>query len=160
NDLPVFSGSATLAFANLGAQSSMWVAVEEKAFAFYRTGANSYASLANGWSVEVNRAFGTTAPGDQAISSYANAAAMADDIFRHWNAYEAGTVGFAGGSIAAGAPLINRHMYTVMFVARDVSGNVTSITLRNPWGFDGAGNDGNPNDGLVTVTPAQLFGST
>ena len=35
-----------------------------------------------------------------------------------------------------------------------------SITLRNPWGFDGGGNqDLNPNDGLVTVTGVQLVRS-
>ena len=49
-------------------------------------------------------------------------------------------------------------MYTVMYVTCDSSGVVTSITLRNPWGYDGAGNDSNPYDGLVTVTPDQLFG--
>ena len=67
---------------------------------------------------------------------------------------------FAGGSIAAGAPLINGHMYTVYAVNRDWRGVVTSIVLRNPWGVDGIGNDGNPNDGFVTVTAGQLFGST
>jgi hypothetical protein len=34
---------------------------------------------------------------------------------------------------------------------------VTSVTLRNPWGVDGAGNDGNPNDGLVTVSVFSLY---
>ena len=41
-------------------------------------------------------------------------------------------------------------------MTKDASGNVISITLRNPWGVDGAGNDGN-NDGYVTITPAQAF---
>jgi hypothetical protein len=31
-----------------------------------------------------------------------------------------------------------------------------SITLRNPWGNDGAGNDGNTADGYVTVTGEQF----
>lgn len=35
-----------------------------------------------------------------------------------------------------------------------------SVVLRNPWGYDGAGNDSNTADGLVTVTGAQLFAST
>jgi hypothetical protein len=30
-----------------------------------------------------------------------------------------------------------------------------SVTLRNPWGYDGAGNDSDPSDGYVTVTAAQ-----
>jgi hypothetical protein len=121
---------------------------------------NSYASIEGGWAVEVNRAFGAASPGDRAINSYANATALANDIFAHWNAYDAVTIGFAGGSIAAGAPLINTHMYTVMEVIRDASNVVTSILLRNPWGYDGAGADGDTSDGLVAVTPGQLFGST
>ena len=161
NDLPVDSASSTHpVYADLGAQNSMWAAIVEKSYAFYRTGANSYSSIEGGWSVDVNRAFGATSTGDRAIDTYANATALANDIFNHWNHYDAVTVGFAGGSIASGAPLVNSHMYTVMYVTRNSSGVVTSITLRNPWGVDGAGNDSNPYDGLVTVTPGQLFGST
>jgi hypothetical protein len=45
------------------------------------------------------------------------------------------------------------HMYTVVAVNYDASGNPVSLTLRNPWGIDGSGAnpDGNPNDGLITV---------
>jgi len=160
DDLPATSLSATNpANANFGAQGSMWVAIVEKAYAHYRTGGNSYSSIANGWSVEVNRAFRSASAGERSIASYGSATAMANDIYTRWSTYQAVTVGFAGGSVAAGSPLINSHMYTVWSMTRNSSGVVTSITLRNPWAVDGAGNDGN-NDGLVTVTPAQLFGST
>jgi hypothetical protein len=50
-------------------------------------------------------------------------------------------------------PLIGEHAYTVVSVNTDANGNMT-LTLRNPWGIDGAGNDGN-DDGYVTVTAAQ-----
>ena len=161
NDLPVAGAwSTTPVYASLGAQNSMWVAIVEKAYAHYRTGANSYASIEVGWGVDVNRAFGATSAADKAINSYTNATALANDIFNHWNHYDAVTVTFAGGSITTGAPLINYHSYTVMYVTHNSSGVVTSITLRNPWGYDGAGSDSNPYDGLVTVTPGQLFGST
>lgn len=160
NDLPVANASSfSPVYASLGAQSSMWVAVVEKAYAHYRTGANTYASIASGWAVDVNRAFGSTSAGEKAISSYSSAAALANDIYTRWASYQAVTIGFAGGSIASGAPLVNSHMYTVVSVTRNAAGVVTSIRLRNPWGTDGAGNDGS-NDGYVTVTPAQLFGST
>jgi hypothetical protein len=33
----------------------------------------------------------------------------------------------------------------------DADGGFVSLVLRNPWGSDGAGNDG-ANDGVVTVT--------
>jgi hypothetical protein len=53
--------------------------------------------------------------------------------------------------------LIMGHQYTVISVTRNARGVVTRITLRNPWGYDGAGNDGNTNDGLVTITPRQPY---
>jgi hypothetical protein len=46
---------------------------------------------------------------------------------------------------------VGGHAYTVYSVSRDAFGNVTSITLRNPWGPDDTG--GNP---YVVLTPSQL----
>lgn len=158
NDLPVLNAAAARpVYADLGQGNSMWAAIVEKAFTHYRFGLNTYASIEGGWAVEVNRAFGTVAAGDRAISSYANAAALGNEIFTRWNSYSAVTIGFNGGVIPATTPLINFHMYTVTSVARNAAGAVTTITLRNPWGRDGAGNDANPNDGFVVVTPTQLF---
>ncbi|NLF67774.1 MAG: hypothetical protein GX575_01840 [Candidatus Anammoximicrobium sp.] len=37
---------------------------------------------------------------------------------------------------------------------------MTNLVLSNPRGSDGAGNDGNPYDGLVTVTPQQIYESS
>jgi hypothetical protein len=159
NDLPVYNSSSTSpAYAGLGRENSMWVAVVEKAFAHYRTGANSYASLEGGWGFEGNRALGSTSIGDRDFRSYSSAAALANEIFTRWSRAEAVTIGFLGERIrGAGAPLVMGHMYTVMSVLRNAAGAVASITLRNPWGIDGAGRDSNPNDGLVTVTPDQLY---
>lgn len=155
NDLPVNVGGTTTAYAALGAGNSMWVAIYEKAFAHYRTGANSYASIESGWAVEVNRAFRSTSAGTATISSYASATALANDIANRWNTYQAVTIGFWGQTNNTGVPLVMSHMYTVAGIIRDAAGAVTGIRLRNPWGTDGAGNDGN-NDGFVTVTAAQL----
>jgi hypothetical protein len=159
DDLPVNIGSTATAYAALGAQNSMWVAVVEKAFAHYRTGANSYASIENGWSVEINRAFGSSSAGEKSISSYSNATALANDIYNRWNTYQAVTIGFLSARVSgANAPLVMSHMYTVMNVIRNSAGTVTGIVLRNPWGFDGGGStDSNTSDGLVTVTPAQIY---
>ena len=156
NDLPVSSSTSTSpAYAKLGASNSMWVAVMEKAFAHFRTGGNTYASIENGWSKEVNAALGSTSSGGKSIGSYSSASAMANDIFSRWNSYQAVTVGFTG--LGMGVPLVDDHMYTVVSVQRNSSGVVTSITLRNPWGTDGVSIDANPNDGLIVVTPAQIF---
>jgi hypothetical protein len=156
NDLPVNVGGSTTAYASLGAQNSMWVAIYEKAFAHYRRGQNSYASIAAGWSVEVNRAFGSSSAGAANISSYASATALANDIAYRWNTFQAVTIGFWSQATNAGVPLLMGHMYTVAGIIRNAAGVVTGIRLRNPWGFDGAGNDGNTSDGFVTVTAEQL----
>jgi hypothetical protein len=42
-------------------------------------------------------------------------------------------------------------------VTRNTAGVISGITLRNPWGFAGAGHEGPSNDGLVTVTPRQIL---
>lgn len=163
NDLPVRPGTSTAAYAGPGAGGSMWVAIAEKAYAYHRTGQNSYASVEWGWAVEVNRAFGATAPGDRTFASYASAATLANEIYARWNRGEAVTVGVtaARGAAATGAPLHMDHTYMVTSVVRNSAGVVTAITLRNPWGRDGIGNDGAGNDGsddgYVTVTPDQIF---
>jgi hypothetical protein len=139
SDLPVAPASPSVpAYARLGVGNSMWAAVLEKAYAHYRTGANSYGSLVGGWGVEVNRALGTTAAGDRWLGSYSNSTALANEIFNRWNNYESVTVGFVDPRFGRYLPgdLINNHMYTVVSVARDSAGAVTSITLRNPWGID------------------------
>ncbi len=158
NELAVASSSSTTpVYAKLGRENSMWVAIVEKAYAHYRSGANTYASLEGGWSVEVNRAFGSSSAGEKAFNTYSSATALANDIYNRWNNFEAVTVGFH--TVASGCPCIGSHQYTVAWVTRNSFGTVVSITLRNPWGVDGAGSDGN-DDGYVTVTPAQIFGST
>ncbi|MEI7837566.1 MAG: C2 family cysteine protease [Planctomycetota bacterium] len=48
-DLPVYSGSSSLAYAGLSPDGELWVALTEKAYAQFRTGANSYSSLSAGY---------------------------------------------------------------------------------------------------------------
>lgn len=159
NDLPVVSpASSTPAYAGLGAGNSMWVAVAEKAFAYYRSGANSYASIEGGWGIEVNRAFNATGTGSKMFTQYANAAALATELATRVANKESVTIGFL--TVGSGVPVIGYHMYMVAGVTKNAAGVVTSITVRNPWGVDGAGKDANPNDGLVTLTPAQVFSCT
>ena len=59
---------------------------------------------------------------------------------------------------SAGAPLIGSHAYAVAGVYLDASGNPVSIRLRNPWGYDGAGDDG-ADDGYVMINGDQALGS-
>src|SRR5581483_7599550 len=46
------------AFAQPGANATIWAMVIEKAFAYFRTGANTYASLNSGWMGEAYSALG------------------------------------------------------------------------------------------------------
>ena len=47
-----------LMYAHPGADGSIWAMVMEKAFAYFRTGANTYASINSGWMGEVYSDFG------------------------------------------------------------------------------------------------------
>jgi len=158
-DLPVYGATGTRpAFAKLARESSLWVAIAEKAYAHYRTGANSYASLSGGWGVEVNRAFGSTTSGTKSLQSFTSAETLGQEIYQRWSRQESVTIGFlyAKTGVTPTAPLVMSHMYSVVSVSRDAAGAVTSIMLRNPWGHDGVANNSNLSDGLVTVTPTQL----
>lgn len=159
NDLPVDNSSSTNpSYAQLGREDSMWVAIAEKVFAHYRTGANSYASIEGGWGVEANRAFGTRSEGDRSFTFYSSAASLANEIYSRWINDEAVTIGFAG-NISHSTPLVLNHMYTVTRVILGAGGTVTGIELRNPWGVDGgAYPSGDAYDGLVMLTPDQLWG--
>jgi Ca2+-binding RTX toxin-like protein len=59
--------------------------------------------------------------------------------------------------------LVNWHCYSIVSVDRQVVWQLVgflylptyqyTVTVRNPWGYDGGtGNDGNPNDGLITLS--------
>ena len=59
----------------------------------------------------------------------------------------------AVASAPAGSGLVSNHAYTVDSVNVDSKGNVTTVTLRNPWGCnaDGTGN------GYITLSAATAF---
>jgi hypothetical protein len=146
-----------LRYAKLGSQNSMWVAVVEKAFAHYRKGTNSYASINGGYLHEANAAFRSTSIGSKSMRSFSTATAMANDIASKLAGGQALTIGFTGSAPVGGARIVTGHAYTVASVTRNSLGQVISITLRNPWGTDGGGNNDGANDGFVTLTPQQIY---
>lgn len=156
SDLPVRTGSTQAAFAALGRENSMWVAVAEKAFAHYRYGRNSYPSIEGGNCVEVNRAFGATSSGLKTFASYGNATALITDLYDRWNTSQSVGVEFWSGP--SNGPVVLGHAYTVASFVRNAAGAITGVVVRNPWDVDGGSQtDSNPYDGLVTLTTAQLF---
>jgi hypothetical protein len=155
-DLPVVSNNSfTPRYADLGHGDSMWVALMEKVFAHFRSGANSYASLHGGGMSEPFRALGTTAAGITNLLAGTQNATLT-------NIRNALLSGKAVSALTPpdgptnGAPVVGWHVYTVHSVQMN-NGVPVSITLRNPWSTDGAGNDG-VNDGYVTCTASQFFG--
>jgi hypothetical protein len=144
-----------LLYAYPGSSGNMWAVIMEKAYAYFRMGQNSYASLNFGWMTSVYplwrvNSFLYTLPSDQesfyTLVSGELAANKPVDI---------GT----DSIIQAGAPLIASHCYAVMAVSEDATGTVW-VTLRNPWGVDGFNWDSNPIDGLITITYAMLEANT
>lgn len=149
-DLPVYNWGA-LAYAGLGRQNCLWVAILEKAYAMFRYGGGSYAMLDGGWMDEVNSALGFNSVDSRGINS---ADELLSWIDRELDAGRALTLGTYRAS--SDTPLIAGHAYQVDSVVSDASGGLVAVRLRNPWGCDGAGNDGR-DDGYVTVTAAQIY---
>jgi hypothetical protein len=148
-DLPTWS-DGMLAYANLGAQNSMWVAVMEKAYAFFRTGAGSYASIDGGWMTESYSAVGVkhksieAQPSGQALLKLLQAELAAGR-----------SVTYAVGDVSQGANLVAYHAYSVESVGLDADGKPATLRLRNPWAVDGETCTDGVNDGVVTITAAQ-----
>jgi hypothetical protein len=160
-DLPTYQGTSSLYYANKGTGQSIWVPIIEKAFAFFRSGANSYNSLHGGGLSEPFNALGRTT--SNIWSSNQNTALM--NIKNALGAGKAVTALTPSTAPTNGAPAVAWHVYSVESV-QTVKINIplvgqieipTSITVRNPWGTDGAGSDGS-NDGYVTMTAAQFHG--
>jgi hypothetical protein len=149
-DLPVFSWGDP-AYAKLGLQSSLWVALMEKAYAFFRTSTASYASIQEGYMGDVYQHLGLSTSAVSASSGTSLLAQLRSELL-------AGrAVTFASDdTVPNNVPLVRWHGYVVDRVNVDSSGNVTSVRLWNPWGYDGAGNDGR-DDGYVTLTASQAM---
>jgi len=158
-DLPT-AGWGGLMYAHPGGTGNQWASIFEKAYALFRTGANSYASL--------NYGFMTNAYTDLGVAATTITLATDQNAF-----YTLATGKLAAGKgveiatnaiLAKSAPLSPSHAYSVTNVWKDAGGTVW-VTLRNPWGFDGFSGDSNTLDGLVTMTYATLqadsvFGTT
>ena len=146
-DLPTSGGN--LAYAGLGIGNSIWVAVMEKAWAFYRNYDADYDSIANGSSAELFGALGAPATSLSVNSTY-KMTNTANDLWDYvatqlWN----------GKAMTCGTPdtppnLVGSHSYMIDNVTIDQNGN-RFITLRNPWGAAG-----DPS-AYVTLSATQFY---
>ncbi len=147
SDLPVLA-NGQLAYAQLGAQNSIWVAIVEKAYAeFKNPKANSYKTINGGWMGDVFTAFGLA---NQSTYTTTNAASLMTTLATDLKAQDFTTFATTN-KLQKNSPLIAGHAYEVDAVNTDTKGNAVSVTLRNPWGNE------IDNGGYVTVTAAQAY---
>lgn len=145
--LPTYGSSP--AYANLTPSGELWVSLVEKAFAQFRSGLNSYASIDGGWMSEgyaaiTGASYSSISTGTQTASTLAQNMA---------NALAAGHAVAAGSSTGV-APIVGGHAYSVQSVQQ--IGGVWYVSVYNPWGVDGMAYDSNPNDGLLLLTIDQF----
>jgi fibronectin type 3 domain-containing protein len=145
NDMPQ-GGFNGYAFAHPGADGTGWAMVMEKAFAYFRTGANTYASISSGWMGTVYANLGVAST-DFFPTNYTESEfyTMVSNDLATGNAVTLGTVN---------APnLVSDHAYTLISCSIDSSG-VTHYVVRNPWGVSGDSLEN--SNGYATLTFAQL----
>jgi Calpain family cysteine protease/RTX calcium-binding nonapeptide repeat (4 copies) len=148
-DLPT-DVNGNLIYAGMGVDNSVWTAVMEKAWAFYRQNDSNWKSVESGLMDEVFGAMGASAD-TQSVSWWYKLWNNSDDL---WN-YVKGQLN-AGKAVTVGTPddagtLVGSHAYMVdmVYVAADGSKH---IVLRNPWGPNDTG--GQP---YVDITAGQLY---
>jgi fibronectin type 3 domain-containing protein len=145
NSVVSASGGSPL-YARPGSDGDIWAPIMEKAYAYFRTGANTYASLNSGWMGDVYAAFGV---GSQAFfPSQMTSSAFYTMVSTDLAAGEAVTLG-TGGS----APqLVSDHSYTL--ISASMVNGVATYVVRNPWGVQGDSLEN--SQGYATLTFTQL----
>jgi hypothetical protein len=139
-------------YANLSPTGELWVPLLEKAFTQFRSGQNSYASIANGWMYEAYNAITGSS-----YTSFATTSSTADALAQTMANNLAAGHAVTAASLATepgGSPIIGNHAYNVHSVT-NVNG-MWYVTVYNPWGFDGTSWDSNSGDGLLTLTSSQF----
>jgi hypothetical protein len=146
-DLPVWP-DGQLAYAQLGNDNSLWVALYEKAYVQYHNAkADSYATINGGWMSDAFTALGLKSQTSVTATSATN---LITTLAKDLKAGDFTTFG-TQNSLPGSSPLIAGHAYEVDAVTTDSTGTPVSITLRNPWG------NGVANDGFVTITAQEAF---
>ena len=146
-----------------GSQDSMWVAIAEKAIALHDAvdAGSPYGRLQSTSPSTIFDAFGSTQFDTPLIRDFGSSPTdLGNKLFAKWNSYGNVTV-----TLTPPVSTVNGvHAYTLWNVNRNASGTVTSLQFRNPHGdSDGSANgysDANATDGMVTLTPAQVYADT
>ncbi len=144
-DLPVVAAGG-LAYAQASADGATWAAVLEKAYAYFRYGKNSYASIEGGWMSTVNEQI----TGLDSPYRWTSGTIAADFVKYLSDNLNAGHAVTAASAYRATGPIVANHAYMVKSV--DVVGGMTYVTVYNPWGYDGRAYDSNSGDGALQLS--------
>lgn len=148
--LPVYS-NGQLVYAGAGANHTYWAALVEKAYAYFRTGQNSYASLNGGWMGDV--VYAMTGHSAGSTTTNISTSLLATYISSNLSQGHAMTAG-SNSSISSSAPIVGNHAYEIKSIT--TTGGTTFVTVYNPWGVDGRTADSNSSDGLITLSIADF----
>lgn len=147
-DLPTRGNG--LAYANVTADSGLWVALAEKAYAFFRYELDSYGSIQGGWMTTVYEEL----TGQRSLlrwTSTRTAEQLYDYIDEQLSAGHTVSLGSRPGGAG---PIVGSHAYTVLS-AETVEGQ-QYVTVYNPWSVDGRSHDDNPDDGVLRLSADQV----
>jgi hypothetical protein len=149
-DLPAL-GANSPAYARLGPDGELWAPLMEKAYAYFRRGQNSYASLDYG-----NMAAVYSDLTNRSTSQQSSAGAGASTVYNFVaSALTAGHPVTAGSYSSAAGPIVGGHAYMIKSVQDTGTGQY--VTVYNPWGYDGRSWDSNSGDGLLTLSIDQYL---
>ena len=131
--------SGRLEYAQLGQGNDTWVAIMEKAFAYFRSpvGSPTYTSINNLWPRTPLSALGASGTTEYTLSGISSGFSLAVSVYSDLasgRAVELATTSSSG-------PLVSLHAYSVMSVYENSSG-YTYLLVRNPWGTDGPNHNG------------------
>ncbi|MFN4241770.1 MAG: C2 family cysteine protease [Tepidisphaerales bacterium] len=152
-DLPVVLAELP-AYAGLGREDSLWVALVEKAFALDRGG--TYARLdRGGWMGDALRSLGVSAQ-TVGLGRVGGVAGLVSWVSRMLADGHIVTLGTRPRLSELG--LVPNHAYQVEGVVLDDSGRAVGLLVRNPWGWDGPAGDGRHTvDARVVLRAVSAF---
>jgi len=136
-----------LLYAHPGTDGSIWAMVMEKAFAYFRTGANTYASTNSGWMGEAYGDFGVSS------TAFFPSNYTAATLYNLLSADLSEGKEITLGTDNSAPNLVSDHAYTLISAYKDSNG-VTHYVVRNPWGDSGDSLEN--SQGYATLTFAQL----
>lgn len=153
-DLPLNS-TGNPYYAGLGREGSVWAAVIEKAWAFYRRREGTYASTEWGRTKEAYQALGLdNVQFQDDVRTFSSAGGLLNAIDSYLRAGNA-VAYWTRGDTPTESGLRARHVLMPVRVLRNRAGAATAMVLRDPYKTDGVRAADGANDGYITVAAAQ-----